>query len=175
MKNEIWSRKTKIWYVLYLCFAAGLPESRRLKLAGKLRNFFARRICTDVHKTANIEKNAHFNPRVSVGYRSSVGVNCEIDGPVSIGANVMMGPEVVIMTRNHRHADTDRPMIEQGYEPYYPVTVEDDCWIGRRAIILPGVTIAKGCIIGAGAVVTKNTGPYEIWGGVPAKLIRRRE
>lgn len=147
MSYNTWSTKTKAWYILYLCTAAPLPESRRFKPAKKLRNFFARQICASIHKTANIEKNAHFNPAISVGARSSVGVNCELDGPVTIGENVMMGPEVVIMARSHKHSETDTPMIDQRYEPYKPVTIEDDCWIGRRAIILPGVTIAKGCII----------------------------
>lgn len=53
-------------------------------------------------------------------------------------------------------------------------SIGDDCWIGRRAIIMPGVEIAKGCIIGAGAVVTKNTQPYGIYGGVPAKRMKER-
>ena len=133
-----------------------------------------RRICFDIHPTANIERNAHFNPSLKVGEHSSIGVDCEIDGPVTIGNYVMMGPEVVIYTRNHEHSTRDTPMCAQGYEEYKPVVIKDDVWIGRRAIILPGVTIEKGCIIGAGAVVTKNTVPYTIYGGVPAKLIGYR-
>lgn len=169
-----WSAKQKLLYVCYLCIAAPLPESRRLKFAKKLRTWFARRICKSIDKTANIEKNAHFNPHVTVGKRSSLGVDSELDGPVTIGENVMMGPEAVILTRNHRHDDTTRPMIVQGYEPYQPVVIEDDVWIGRRVTILPGVTIAKGCIIAAGAVVTKSTEPYSVYGGVPAKKIAQR-
>ena len=51
------------------------------------------------------------------------------------------------------------------------VIIEDDVWIGMNAVILPGVTIRKGTIVGAGAVVTKSTGEYEIVAGVPAKKI----
>jgi acetyltransferase-like isoleucine patch superfamily enzyme len=54
------------------------------------------------------------------------------------------------------------------------VVIEDDVWIGTRAIILHGVTIGRGAIIGAGAVVTKNVPPYAIVGGVPAKIIKFR-
>ena len=54
------------------------------------------------------------------------------------------------------------------------VTIGHDVWIGHGAIILPGVSIRTGAIIAAGAVVTKDVGSYEIVGGVPAKLIRRR-
>jgi maltose O-acetyltransferase len=48
-------------------------------------------------------------------------------------------------------------------------------WIGRNAIIMPGVRIGKGSIVGAGAVVTRDVEPYSIVGGVPAKLIRKRK
>lgn len=65
-------------------------------------------------------------------------------------------------------------MIKQGSFEEKRVIIGDDCRIGRRAIIMPGVEIAKGCIIGAGAVVTKNTQPYGIYGGVPAKRMKER-
>ncbi len=54
------------------------------------------------------------------------------------------------------------------------IVVEDDVWIGARAIILKGVTIGKGSIVGAGAVVTKTIPPYSIVGGIPAKVLRFR-
>ena len=88
--------------------------------------------------------------------------------------DVMMGPEVLIYTSGHEHSRTDIPMIKQGSFEEKRVIIGDDCWIGRRAIIMPGVEIAKGCIIGAGAVVTKNTQPYGIYGGVPAKRMKER-
>ena len=145
-----------------------------MKLAKNLRLMLAKKVCCYISDSANIEKGAHFNPGVSVGERSSVGVNSELDGPVYIGNDVMMGPEVVVYTRNHRHDSVEIPMIEQGYEDYQPVVIEDDVWIGRRAMIMPGVHIGKGSIIAAGAVVTKNVEPYSMCGGVPAKLIKKR-
>ena len=176
MKNNYrsWNFKNKIWYIVYLIFGAHLPESRRLHFAKVLRNRLARHVC-DVKKNTNVEKNAHFNPAVSIGNGSTLGVQCEIDGPVTIGRYVMMGPEVVIYTRNHRHDDVNVPMAQQGFEDYHPVSIDDDVWIGRRAIILPGVHIGKGCIIGAGAVVTKDTEPYGIYAGVPAKKVSTRK
>lgn len=162
---SIWNRKSKVIFVLYLLTASWLPESRRMKCAATLRYFFAKLVCKSIHPTANIERGSHFNPYVEVGENSSLGVKCEIDGPAKIGKYVMMGPETVILTRNHRHDNVDIPIILQGYEDYKPVIIEDDVWIGRRVTILPGVTIAKGCIIAAGAVVTKNTSPFSTWGG----------
>ena len=54
------------------------------------------------------------------------------------------------------------------------VIVEDDVWIGRSAIIMPGVKIGKGSIVGAGSVVTKDIEPFSVVGGVPSKLIKKR-
>ncbi|MBN8696776.1 MAG: CatB-related O-acetyltransferase [Bacteroidetes bacterium] len=54
------------------------------------------------------------------------------------------------------------------------VIIKNDVWIGRNATILSGVKIENGAVIGAGSLVTKDIGPYEIWGGNPAKLIRKR-
>lgn len=172
--NKIWGGRDKIFYILYLLFAAHLPVSRRMRFARWLRNFFASKICKFVHPTANIEKNAHFNPMIKIDELSSIGVDCDLDGPVEIGKYVMMAPEVAIYSRNHKHDLLGVPMINQGCEDYKKVIIEDDVWIGRRVIILPGVKIAKGCILAAGAVVTKDTVEYGIYGGVPAKLIGSR-
>lgn len=66
-------------------------------------------------------------------------------------------------------------MLLQGSPGFKKVIIENDVWIGARVIINPGVHISNGCIIGAGSVVTKDVAPYEIIGGVPAKLIRKRK
>lgn len=162
------------WYIAYLIFASWLPESRHLYIARKLRNFFGKKIMVACDDTSNIERRAVFGKKASIGKNSSIGVNCEIYGPVEIGNDVMMGPEVLIYTSGHEHSRTDIPMIKQGSFEEKRVIIGDDCWIGRRAIIMPGVEIAKGCIIGAGAVVTKNTQPYGIYGGVPEKRMKER-
>ena len=74
----------------------------------------------------------------------------------------MMGPEVVIYTSGHRYDRTDIPMMEQGGTEPEPVTIGNDVWIGRRAMIMPGVHIGDGCVVGAGAVVTKDIPPYSV-------------
>ena len=60
------------------------------------------------------------------------------------------------------------------YEGITPITIGNDVWVGRRVIILNGVSIGDGAVVGAGAIVTKDIPPYEVWGGVPAKFIKKR-
>ncbi|MDD2961543.1 MAG: acyltransferase [Muribaculaceae bacterium] len=126
-------------------------------------------------KNVNIEKGANFGTGrdISIGDNSGIGVNCHVRGPLIIGNNVMMGPEVIILTSTHRYERTDIPMCKQGGD-IHEVKVGDDVWIGTRSIILPRVTIGNGVIIGAGSVVTKNIPDFAIVGGVPAKIIRYR-
>ena len=54
------------------------------------------------------------------------------------------------------------------------LTIGDDVWIASNAAVLPGVTVAKGCVIGAGTVVTKSTEPYSVYLGSPARRIGER-
>lgn len=86
-----------------------------------------------------------------------------------------MGPDVVILPSLHRSESVTQPMRTQGVIHFPPFHIDDDVWIGTRAIIMPGVTIGKGAIIGAGAVVTKDVPPYAIVVGAPAKIIKYRK
>lgn len=171
----MWSTKKKILYLLYSITASWLPISPHMQVAKKLRGFWAKCIVQYCGRNVNIEKHASFTPALRIGDNSGVGIDCEMNGPVTIGDNVMMGPEVVVYTTRHKHDRIDITMIEQGMEEPLPVKIGNDCWIGRRVIILPGVTIGDGCVIGAGAVVAKDIPPYSIAVGVPAKVVKRRD
>ena len=171
----MWNSKTKIIYILYKCLASGLPKSQHLKLAQIWRTFFAKRIIRYCGKNVNIEKKASFTPGLSIGDNSGVGIMCEVNGLVTIGKNVMMGPEVVIYSSSHKYDRIDIPMCEQGFDDPKEVVIEDDVWLGRRVIIMPGVHIGKGSIIGAGAVVTKDIPEYSVAVGVPAKVVKSRK
>jgi len=170
----MWTIKTKILFVLYKITASWLPQSSHFPPGRWLRRRFAKIIVAHCGKNVNIEHGAYFTPGLSIGDRSGVGINCELNGPITIGRDVMMGPEVVIYTSGHEFGSTDIPMMDQGSTAAKPVIIGDDVWIGRRAIIMPGVTIGNGCVIGAGAVVTKDMPPYSVAVGVLAKVVKNR-
>lgn len=160
---------------LIYAFARHLPESYKINLGQKkIRAFCGKCLLAKCGKNVNIEKNAEFAYSVELGDNSGLGINCRISGKTIIGNNVMMGPNVCIFTTNHAFDRTDIPMNLQGMSVQRPVVIEDDVWIGANVIILPGVTISKGSIIGAGAVVTKNVPEYAIVGGNPAKILKTR-
>ncbi len=117
------------------------------------------------------------SPRsLTIGSHSSINRGCVLNcgGGITIGNNVLIGPNVLIYSQNHNYKNKEIPIREQGYDKA-PVIIEDDSWIAASCIILPGVKIAQGSVIAAGSVVTKNTTPYSIYAGVPAKKIGVRE
>lgn len=140
----------------------------------KLRAFFARRFLNKCGKNVNIQKHTRFSHYCEIGDNSGIGENSNLYGKVIIGNNVMMGTQCLIYTQNHAFDRLDIPMKDQGPQPSKPVIIGDDVWIGGRVTILPGVHIGNGCIIGAGAVVTRDVPDYAIVGGNPAKIIRFR-
>jgi len=127
-------------------------------------------------KNVNVERGAYIGSgaTISVGSNSGIGINAWVARGTIIGSNVMMGPDVIIFSRNHRISRTDLPMAEQGYDEDKPVRIGDDVWIGARVIILPGITVGSASVIGAGAVVTKDVPGGVIVAGNPARIVRNR-
>ena len=110
-----------------------------------------------------------------MGNHSNIGpynyIGCS--GKITIGNNVMLGPRVSIYAENHIFDNPNLNIKEQGVQKL-DVIIEDDCWIASNAVITAGVTIGKGSVVAAGAVVTESVPPYSVVGGVPAKLIKSR-
>ena len=167
----MWTISKKIWYLAYKVVASWLPISQRMKFAKKVRYFFAKHIAA-LGSNVNVERNAYFTPQLTVGNNSGVGINAEIYGPVTIGDNVLMGPDVVFYTSGHRYDRVDIPIGQQGATGTEPIVVGNDVWFGRQSIIMPGVHIGDGAVVGARSVVTKDVPPYAVVGGVPAKVIK---
>ena len=96
-----------------------------------------------------------------------------------IGNDVMLGPNVTIITGDHRIDISGRSMISLTDKDKLPendqdVVLDGDNWIGANATILKGVRIGYGAVIAAGALVKHDVPPFSIWGGVPAKQLKMR-
>lgn len=128
--------------------------------------------------------------RIQVGHRTSVHRGCRLyrSSHVIIGSNTVINREVLLDGRmglrigNNVSISEGAAIFTLEHDPNSPdfanrgglVQIEDYVFVGARAIILPGVTVGRGAVVAAGAVVTHDVAPYTIVGGVPARPIGER-
>lgn len=143
---------------------------RKMKYCGK--GVYLRPMSSDIKGLRNL----------SIGDGTSIPkgstIYCTI-APLTIGRKVIFGPHPTIITGDHRIDVVGKFIIDVGDAEKNglqdaPVVIEDDVWCGANVTILKGVTIGRGSVVAAGAVVTKSFPPYSIIGGVPARMIRMR-
>lgn len=167
--NRITRRiKTVFWELI--CFKLGIMGH----VPSHIFRRFCYRLCgVKIGKGSTIHMNAvfYYPPNISIGQDSIVGERAVLDGrdKLSIGNHVDIASEVMIYNAQHDVNDESFQAITA------PVVIEDYVFIGPRAIILPGVTVKKGAVVAAGAVVTKDVEEYKIVGGVPAREISERK
>lgn len=141
------------------------------------------------HNMRHCGKNVYLRPmssdlkglwNLSIGDGSSIPKGSTFyctEAPLTIGRKVIFGPRPTIITGDHR-TDVIGKFIMDSHDKLpendAPVVIEDDVWTGANVTILKGVTIGRGSVIAAGAVVTKSCPPYSIIGGVPAKVLKYR-
>jgi len=112
---------------------------------------------------------------ITIGDRTGIGARAFIagQGGVTIGSDVITGPNIQIFSENHNFNAALLTIKEQGVTRQ-PTVIGNNCWLGGGITILAGVTIGDGCVIAAGSVVTKSVPPNSIVAGVPAKVIKTR-
>jgi len=118
--------------------------------------------------------NIHVGDEVNLGYQPILMAALS---EIRIGSRIMFGPQVMVIGGGHNTAKIGAFMSEvheKAPGDDLGVIIEDDVWVGARAIILRGVTLGRGSIIGAGSVVNRSTPPYAIAAGNPARVIRFR-
>ena len=109
---------------------------------------------------------------VIIGDRTRIGLSNVIIGPVEFGNDIMTAQHVALSGLNHGFEDITIPTSRQKVTTA-KIVIEDEVWIGANAVIVPGVTIGKHSVIGAGSVVTKSVPPYSVAVGNPAKIVKQ--
>lgn len=108
---------------------------------------------------------------ISIGARTFVNFGAVFldAGPITIGEDVQMGPNVQLLTPTH---ELDPARRRAGWEKGLPITIGDNVWLGGGVIVCPGVTIGADTVVGAGSVVTKDLPSGVLAVGNPARVIR---
>lgn len=178
--------------ILYLLYSVVM--SRRFGGCGKKCRFFGFRTLqgardiflgdrvwighNTVIETFRSYQDQTFTPKITIGNDVNIGDDSHLSciNGITIADNVRMGRKVFITDNAHGSSDRAlldirpnlRPLVSKG-----PVRIDENAWIGEMVCIMPGVTIGRGAIVGANAVVTKDVPPYAVVGGNPAKIIKQ--
>ena len=155
-----------------------LPHSRYLSFFSSCRCWYLNKVLKVLSSTVStkIENRVYLSnfKTIKIGSGCRINENVFIQGAI-IGDKVLIAPNVSILSKSHNHSSVEIPIVDQGETEDNPPIIGSDVWIGRSAIILPGVKIGDGAIIGACSFVNKDVEPYTVVAGVPAKLIKHRK
>jgi acetyltransferase-like isoleucine patch superfamily enzyme len=112
---------------------------------------------------------------IKIGNRTGINSRAYLGGQggITIGDDVIFGPNVQVFSENHNFSDLTINIKDQGVKRQ-AVNIGNNCWLGAGSTILAGVVIGNGCVIAAGSVVTKSIPENSIVAGVPAKIIKSR-
>lgn len=153
-----------------LVHAAGAEIAPTAYIAGDARIFTSRLV---VGERSWIAGHALVRGDIEIGSNCSVNAYACLSGKIRCGNGVRIASLVSIVGFNHGFDDPDTPINDQPHVTL-GITIGDDVWIGANAVILDGVTLGRGAVVAAGAVVTKDIPDLAIAAGVPAKVVRRR-
>ncbi len=127
-----------------------------------------------VHHSFYMGSGCKISPDLVAQEFSYIGPRALIYPKVTLGRYSILASDVKIIGKDHLFNKPGVPIIFSGRPELAPTIIEDDVWVGGSTIVMAGVCIGRGAIIAAGAVVTKDIPPYEIWVGVPARKIGER-
>lgn len=137
-----------------------------------IRRFYLFIFCKKFGKNNYIARNIDVRcpSKIIIGNNNVINKHCVLDGRggLTIGDNVDIAQDVLIWTEQHDKDDNLHRTVDSS------VLIEDHVWIASRAIILPGVQLKSGCVVGAGAVVTKKVQSLNVVAGNPAKVVSVR-
>jgi acetyltransferase-like isoleucine patch superfamily enzyme len=153
-------------WIYLLAFITGSNFVRRGRLGHKGRN-------VKISPTAMFK----YPEKIRIGNDSFINHLCSVwaapTGSITIGNDVLLGPGTSIIASNHGFDQGQLIREQDGHDA--DIVIGNDVWLGASVVVTAGVSIGDGCVVGAGAVVTRDLPPYSICAGVPARVIRMRE
>ncbi len=180
ISNDNRKLKKNTWKSLLIRFTEGYTRYFIIQVSlipsHVIRNSIYKFICrVKLGKNAVIHWGAEIRApyKLQIGKGSIIGDKSLLDARngLFIGENVNFSSNVHIYTEQHDYHD---PFFRCNSDDSFSIKVEDRVWIGPNVIVLHSVTIGEGAVVAAGAVVTKDVPPYTLVGGVPAKVIGKR-
>jgi acetyltransferase-like isoleucine patch superfamily enzyme len=169
-------QSSKLTLIIGRCWGAFLYRMNALASAYATERLRCKLRTTgpNVELPSNLE--VDYAERISIGDWVYIGPGGSLSGRggLEIADHVVIGPKVIIMTSMHNYRGAKYIPYDE-IELLKPVKVGLACWIGMGAIVMPGVTLGKGCIVGAGSVVTKSFPDGSIVAGNPAKIVGQRD
>lgn len=167
---------TQLFYMDSIRFGKGVYIDNHCRL-------HASKATIELGNNNRVMKGAYLSTFISVSTEGEgivTGTNCWIgsyailgsgQGGLYIGDNVLIGPNVVIVTGGHDYKRVDLTAVEQDYNGL-PIHIKNNVWIGSSAVILGGVTIGEHSVVAAGAVVSRDIEPYSVYAGEAGRTIR---
>ena len=145
----------------------------------KTRSYLSSTSTINFHKSVRFDRWCYFTARggeIHIGedtfLNTQVILNADLGGKIYISSNCIIGPRVILRTANHNFENVNMLKKSQGHTKR-DIHIGENVWIGANVTVLPGVSIGKNSVIGAGAVVTKNIPENCLAVGVPAEIKKR--
>lgn len=155
------------WVAIINVVASNLPDD---PFSSRLRAYLYLPIAFRFGQAPTIKGGGRINGYgLRIGNRVFINRSCYFDlsAPIVLGDNVVVGHHTLFVTADHEVGDAGR---RAGAVKAAPIVVEEGAWIGCQCVIMPGVTIGRGSIVAAGALVRKDVPPNAMVAGVPAAL-----
>tara|TARA_Y200000002_G_scaffold223358_1_gene184492 strand:- start:6082 stop:6633 length:552 start_codon:yes stop_codon:yes gene_type:complete len=166
LSNQI---KRFFWNIVWALFVRSLPRST----GNSWKIFLLRLFGARIHKTAKVYSSVKIYMPCNLVMKEYSCLAPEVDcynvDKVTIGAHTTISQKTYICTASHNIYKSNNPLITA------PITINDQVWVGASAFIGMGVIIGQGAVIGATASVFKNVESWSVYGGNPAKFIKKRK
>jgi acetyltransferase-like isoleucine patch superfamily enzyme len=134
------------------------PKKGSIKIGNSVNIFRYTELCADPGKP------------IIIGDGTFINQGCIIRPNTTIGKNVCIGPNVSLVTDTHEIGSHEK---RAGKLKFPPIVIGDGCWIGIGSIVLGDVKVGSGTVIAAGSLVNRDCDPNCLYGGIPAKLLRK--